>query len=165
MAKVNETLFPSLEAEHQTFNEYDFFDYNRLTLQDVGADEYYMGRPVLSEVSEVTFDNDGVEQRKYRCQLFLVDDDAEEFLQINITLKEAGDVQHSLHYKSSAYKLIGGIMETLQKGWTQDHNIITQVNLSEYREFLNTKESMTIFIQEEQGTNFEYLTFKVTEVQ
>ena len=171
MTKVETPQFTGLIAEYQEDNSYDFFDYNRLTPQDIGGDEYYQGRPVLSEVSEQTFENDdGTKRTTYRCQLFLVDDDAEEFLQININLKQAGDIQKNLHHKSMAYKLIAGIMETIQKGWSQDHNFITQTNLKEFRDYINKLNSMTIFIREETGTDntgreFVYYPFKITEVQ
>ena len=165
MAKVNlDNLFPSLEAEQKEYQDYDFFEYQRKTLEDIGADEYYMGRPVLSDVAEVTFDNDGEEQKRHRCQLFLVDDDAEEFLQVNVNLKEAGDIQHNLHFKSSAYKLIAGIMEQIQPGWAENNNFITQTNLKEYRDYLASCESMTIFIREETGS-MNYYSFKVTDLQ
>lgn len=168
MATIKETNldnpFTSLDAGYVEQTNYDFFDYQRRSLADIGPDEYYMGKPVLSDVHEVTFDNDGEEQKRNRCQLWLVDDDAEEFLQINISLKEAGDIQHSLHYKSSAYKLIAGIMEQIQPGWAEDHNVINQVDLKEYRDYLEGKESMTILIREENGSNFDYMTFKVTDL-
>ena len=163
--KVNDT-FPGLIGEYVEEQERDyFFDYNRKTLNDIGADEYYQGKPKLSEVHEVSFDNDGREEKRHRCQLFLIDDEAEEFLQININLKAPGDIQKGVHYKSSLYKLIGGIMEQIQPGWTQDHNMIAQTNLAEFRRYINELESMTVFIREEAGSNFDYYTFKVTEVQ
>ena len=171
MAKIeaNHTVndaFPGLIGEYVEEQEReDFWDYNRKTLTDIGADEYYMGKPKLSEVQEVTFDNDGAEEKRNRCQLYLIDEEEEEFLQININLKAPGDIQKGVHHKSSLYKLIGGIMEQIQPGWTQEHNMIVQTNLAEFRRYINDLDSMTVFIQEEQGTNFEYLTFKVTEVQ
>ena len=168
MAKIEtETndLFPGLIGDYVEENDNDFFTYQRRTLQDIGAEEYYQGKPKLSEVQEVTFDNDGVEETRHRCQLWLIDEEEEEFLQININLKAPGDIQKSLHYKSSAYKLIGGIMEQLQPGWTQDHNMITQTNLAEFRRYIDGLESMTVFIRELEGNGFTYLSFQITEVQ
>ena len=161
----NANPFESLVGDYIEEQDNSFFDYNRVTLLDIGPEEYYMGKPRLSNVEEVTFDNDGVEETRHRCQLWLVDDDAEEYLQININLKAPGDIQKALHYKSSAYKLIAGIMEQLQPGWSQNHNVIVKTDLSEIRGFLEAKESMTIAIHEIEGSDFSYLSFSVKEIK
>lgn len=158
-------IFESLVGDYVEQQDNDFFDYERVTLQDLGDGEFYEGKPRLSPVQEVTFDEDGEEVKRYRCQLWLIDDDAEEYLQVNINLKAPGDIQKALHYKSSAYKLIGGIMEQLQPGWTQSHNVIVKTDLSEIRDFLEEKESMTIAIHELEGSDFSYLSFSVNEVK
>ena len=158
-------IFESLVGDYVEQQDNDFFDYNRVTLQDLGDGEFYEGKPRLSQVQEVIYDNDGEEEIRHRCQLWLIDDDAEEYLQININLKAPGDIQKTLHYKSSAYKLIAGIMEQLQPGWSQNHNVIVKTDLSEIREFLESKESMTIAIHELEGSGFSYLSFSVKEVK
>ena len=169
MAKVNnnlDSLFPSLEASHKEENDvdYDFFDFERLTLGDIGDGEHYQGKPVLSDVSSVTFDEDGQEITKYRCQLWLVDYEAQEFLQINLNLKNSTDVQVNVHYKSQLYKLVGGINEQLSPGWTQANNYIDRVDLSEIRDYVNKLKSMTIRAREVHGT-FDYYTYAVKEIQ
>ena len=110
-----------------------------------------------------------VEEGKYQCSLWLVDYDDEEYLEIRLNPKQEGDIQQGIHYKSQLYKLIAGIMETIQQGWSQDHNVITRINLSEFREYLANKETMVIEIREESFTNAEgdlvnYYPFEVTEI-
>ena len=165
MAKVNDNPFQSLIGDYVEEQDNSFFDYQRITLQDLGADEYYQGKPQLSEVTSVTFDNDGESEVKHRCQLWLIDDAEEEYLQVNINLKAPDDVQKGVHYKSSLYKLVGGIMEQITPGWTQENNIIVQTNLKEFRDYINELESMTIKTREEEGSDFSYLTFTITEIQ
>ena len=167
-----EELFPDMEASFKEDNgtDYSFFDYNRIRPVDIGGDEYYQGKPVLGEVSEQTFNNDdGTETKRIRCSLWLVDDDAEEYLEINLNPKAVGDIQTNIHHKSMLYKLIAGVMETIQRGWSQDHNYINRFNLSNIRDYLSKKESMTILLREESfvngnGEEVVFYPFKVTEI-
>lgn len=156
--ETKQVTFKSLEAEYQEQDDVSFFEYERKTLADIGDGEFYEGKPHLLNISDYTFDEDGQEVTKYRTQLCLVDEDEEEFLQININLKSNEDVQRGVHFKSSLYKLVGGIMEQQQPGWTQKHNIITSVSVKEFKEFIDGLESMTVEIKEVTGS-FNYFTF------
>ena len=173
MAKVEteqNNLFPSMEATYkeENVNDYNFFDYKRIKPSEIGGDEYYMGRPVLGEVRESNFNEEGG-PKKYQCSFWLVDDDMEEYLEINLNPKMDGDLQKNIHSKSMLYKLIAGIMETMQKGWSQEHNFINQFDLKEIRNYLSKKESMTILLREESfvknnGETVTFYPFKVTEI-
>lgn len=156
----NKVVFESLEADYVEQEDLSFFEYERKTLADIGDGEFYEGKPQLMNISDYTFDEDGEEVTKHRTQLVLIDEDAEEFLQININLKSSDDIQRGVHMKSSLYKLVGGIMEGQTPGWTQTHNVLTSVSIKEFQEFINGLESMTVEIKEVEGS-FSYFTFIV----
>ena len=183
MARIEETqadLFSSMEAsfveEQEQINDYSFFDYpNRLKPRDIyeesGEGAMYMGKPVLGEVREQEFTDDatGRTTKRIRCSFWLVDDDAEEYLEINLNPKVNDDLQRNIHPKSMLYKLIAGVMETIQRGWAEEHNYINQFDLSELREYLAKKESMTIQLREESflknGETITFYPFKVTSIE
>lgn len=175
MAKVNNDLnnvFSSLDATFKEETNYDFFDYpTRLKPADIGGDEYYNGRPVLGEVREQEFTDEktGNTTKRIMCAFWLVDDEEQEYLEINLNPKMNSDLQKNIHSKSMLYKLLAGVMETIQPGWSQENNFIKQFDLSEIREYLSNKNSMTILLREEsfmnnRGEQVTFYPFKVTEI-
>jgi hypothetical protein len=82
-------------------------------------------------------------------------------LEININVKQKGDVQTNVHNASSLYALIGGIQNLSNPQWTTMFNRIKSVDLSEWETYINKKESMEVQIVEKQGSNFSYNSFKI----
>jgi hypothetical protein len=131
-------------------------------LNELEDQDEYEGRPLLLPVETVQFDEE--EDPKYRARLLLIDDEAEEYLQININLKQKGDVQTNVHNASSLYALIGGIQNLSNPQWTSMFNRIKRVDLTEWETYINSKETMTVEIKEKQGSNFSYNSFRVTDL-
>ena len=156
---VNE--LPSVEADYveETSNDYDWYSYTRINLNELEDGDEYEGRPLLLPVEVVQFDEE--EDPKYRARLLLIDDEAEEYLQINLNLKQKGDIQTNVHNASSLYALIGGIQNLSNPEWTQLFNRIKKVDLSEWETYINSKESMEVKIVEKTGSNFNYNSFKI----
>lgn len=155
---------PSVEADfvEETGMDYDWYSYTRINLNELDDGDEYEGRPLLLPVEVVQFDEE--EDPKYRARLLLIDDEAEEYLQINLNLKENGDVQTNVHNASSLYALIGGIQNLSNPQWTQMFNRIKKVDLSEWEEYINNKESMTVEIVTKSGSNFTYNSFRITSL-
>ena len=155
---------PSVEADfvEETGSDYDWYSYTRINLNELEDQDEYEGRPLLLPVEVVQFDEE--EDPRYRSRLLLIDDDGEEYLQININLKQKGDVQTNVHNASSLYALIGGIQNLSNPQWTTMFNRIKKVDLSEWETYINSKESMTVEIIEKQGSNFSYNSFRITEL-
>jgi hypothetical protein len=107
---------------------------------------------------------DEEEDPRYRSRLLLIDDEGEEYLQININLKQKGDIQTNVHNASSLYALIGGIQNLSNPQWTNMFNRIKRVDLTEWEDYINSKETMTVEIKEKQGSNFSYNSFRVTDL-
>ena len=152
---------PSVEADfvEETGADYDWYSYTRINLNELEDQDEYEGRPLLLPVEVVQFDEE--EDPRYRARLLLIDDEAEEYLLININLKQRGDVQTNVHNASSLYALIGGIQNLSNPQWTTMFNRIKRVDLSEWETYINKKESMEVQIVEKQGSNFSYNSFKI----
>lgn len=160
-----QTGLPSVEAEYveETNAQYgDWYLYERIRLNELGDGDEYMGKPLLLPVETVQFDEE--EDPRYRARLLLIDDDEEEYLEININVKQKGDVQTNVHNASSLYALIGGIQNLSNPQWTTMFNRIKKVDLSEWETYLNSKESMTVEIITKSGSNFTYNSFRITDL-
>lgn len=155
---------PSVEADfvEETGADYDWYSYTRINLNELDDGDEYEGRPLLLPVEVVQFDEE--EDPRYRSRLLLIDDEGEEYLQININLKQKGDIQTNVHNASSLYALIGGIQNLSNPQWTTMFNRIKKVDLSEWETYLNSKESMTVEIVEKSGSNFTYNSFRITQL-
>ena len=155
---------PSVEADfvEETGMDYDWYSYTRINLNELDDGDEYEGRPLLLPVEVVQFDEE--EDPRYRSRLLLIDDEGEEYLQINLNLKQKGDVQTNVHNASSLYALIGGIQNLSNPQWTQLFNRIKRVDLSEWETYINNKETMTVEIVTKSGSNFTYNSFRITDL-
>ena len=155
---------PSVEADfvEESDNYGEWYSYVRINLNELDNGDEYLGKPLLLPVETVQFDED--EDPRYRARLLLIDDDAEEYLQINLNLKQKGSVQTNVHNASSLYALIGGIQNLSNPQWTQMFNRIKKVNLEEWEDYINSKKEMNIVIVEKSGSSFTYNSFRVTSL-
>ena len=161
--KVDQGL-PSVEADfvEETTTYGEWYLYERIRLNELGDGDEYIGKPLLLPVETVQFDEE--EDPRYRARLLLIDDDEEEYLEININVKQKGDVQTNVHNASSLYALIGGIQNLSNPQWTTMFNRIKKVDLSEWEEYINKKESMTVEIVTKEGSSFSYNSFRITDL-
>ena len=161
--KTGKISMPGVEADYvEEAEPQDWYSYLRVNLKDLEDGDEYTGKPLLTNVETVTFDNDGEEQIRHRCRLILVDDEMEEYLQININLKKSGEIQENVHKQSSLFALIGSLRECGgDKDWFKKNNRIRKVDLQDWIDYLDTVPSMTIRVYEKAGSNFVYNSFKV----
>ena len=153
---------PQIEADYvEEDMTGEWYAYTRASLNDFSDGDEYEGKPLLLPVEKVQFDDDQV---RYRARLLLIDDEEEEYLQINLNVKQDSNIQTNVHNLSSLYSLIGGIQNLNNPGWTKKYNRIKKVDLSEWEEYINSKESMTVEIQAKQGSNFSYNSFRITDL-
>ena len=154
---------PQIEADYvEEDMTGEWYSYTRASLNDFSDGDEYEGKPLLLPVEKVQFDDDQV---RYRARLLLIDDVEEEYLQINLNVKQDSNIQTNVHNLSSLYALIGGIQNLNNPGWTKKYNRIKRVDLSEWEAYINSKESMTVEIQAKSGSNFTYNSFRVTNLE
>ena len=154
---------PQIEADYvEEDMTGEWYSYTRASLNDFTDGDEYEGKPLLLPVEKVQFDDD---QIRYRARLLLIDDEEEEYLQINLNVKQDSNIQTNVHNLSSLYALIGGIQNLNNPGWTKKYNRIKKVDLTEWEEYINSKESMTVEIIAKSGSNFTYNSFRVTNLE
>lgn len=158
-----QTSLPFVEGEYvEEDNHGEWYSYVRISLSEMEDGDTYSGKPLLLPVESVQFDEE--DSPKYRSRLLLIDDEAEEYLQININLKSKDDVQTNVHNASSLYALIGGIQNLSNPQWTRTFNRIKSVKLSEWETYLASKETMTVRIVAKEGNGFNYNSFIILEL-
>ena len=159
-----QTGLPSVEADfvEETDNYGEWYSYTRIALSELEDGDEYEGKPLLLPVEEMIFDDE--DKPTYRARLLLIDDEAEEYLQINLNLKSKDEVQTNVHNASSLYALIGGIQNLSNPQWTSLFNRITRVDLEEWRTYIDSKESMNVRIVEKSGSSFTYNSFRITSL-
>ena len=159
-----QTGLPSVEADYveESSMNGEWYAYQRVRLNEYEDGDEYEGKPILLPVESVKFDEE--EEPRYRARLLLIDDEEEEYLEINLNVKQKGDVQTNVHNASSLYALIGGIQNLSNPQWTSMFNRIKRVDLSEWEDYINSKESMTVEIVTKSGSNFTYNSFRITDL-
>lgn len=153
---------PTVEGEKVEENEqFDntWYDYERINLSELEDGEQWKGRPLMLPIEKVQWDPE--DKPKYRCRLVLIDDDLKTYVQINLNLKSEDTIQHNVHIRSMLFALIGGIYEINTPGWTSMYNRIKEVDVNQWRDFINNLESMKIEAKTMNGNGFDYNTFRV----
>lgn len=159
----SQDVLPIIEADYVEENYTgEWYNYLRINLSELEDGDEYEGKPLLTEIEKVQFDEE--EAPQYRCRLLLLDDENEEYLQINIKVKSTNDVQTNIHHASTLYALLASINDLNNPGWSSNFNHIKSVNLEDWRNYLDNKELMSIKVVEKTGSNFTYNSFRVTSL-
>ena len=159
-----QSSLPSVEADFIEETEpQDWYDYVRINLNELEDGDEYWGRPCLTDIETVQFDEE--EQPKHRCRLLIIDDDEQEYLQININLKTADPVQSNVHNASGLYALIAGLQNLQDPKWSSRYNRIRKVNIEDWQNYVNNLEEMSIKVVTKSGSSFTYNSFRISEAK
>ena len=157
-----QTSLPSVEADFVEETEaQDWYDYLRINLNELEDGDEYWGRPFLTDIQEVQFDEE--EKPRHRCRLLIIDDDEQEYLQININLKTSDTIQTNVHNASALYALIAGLQNLQDPKWSTKFNRIRKVNLEDWINYVNDLESMNVKVVTKDGSSFTYNSFRIIE--
>lgn len=158
-----QSIFTSTELDYEEIVEIPD-GYEKAELKDFEDGTIITGRPEMSSVSSFTFDYDGEEKTVNRFKLFLFKDDEQIYVEINVNLKNEGDIHKNIRKGSVLFDFLTSILELENAGTVGKSNIIRNVNLKEYREFVNRLSEMSIEVKEKTGTYIFY-SFIVRDVQ
>ena len=111
--------------------------YEKAELKDFEDGKLLRGRPEMSSVTSYTFDDDGEEKTINRFKLYIFQDEDQLYIEINVNLKNDGDIHKNIRKGSVLFDFITSILELENAGSVGKSNIIRNVNLKEYREFVN----------------------------
>ena len=158
-----QSIFASTELDYEEI--VDIPDgYEKAELKDSEDGTLITGRPEMSSVTSYTFDDDGEEKTVNRFKLFIFKDDEQLYVEINVNLKNDGDIHKNIRKGSVLFDFITSVLELENAGSVGKSNIVRNVNLAEYREFVNRLSEMTIQVKEKSAT-YVYYSFIVRDVK
>ena len=160
---TRQTIFTGTELDFEEIVEIPD-GYEKAELKDFQDGTLITGRPEMSSVTSYTFDDDGEEKTVNRFKLFIFKDDEKIYVEINVNLKNDGDIHKNIRKGSVLFDFITSILELENAGSVGKSNILRNVNLAEYRDFVNRLAEMTIQVKERSGT-YTYYSFTVRDVQ
>ena len=158
-----QTIFTGTELDYEEIVDIPEGD-EKAELKDFQDGTLITGRPEMSSVTSYTFDYDGEEKTVNRFKLFIFKDDEKVYVEINVNLKNDGDLHKNIRKGSVLFDFITSILELENAGSVGRSNILRNVNLAEYREFVNRLGEMTIQVKEKTGS-YIYYSFIVRDVQ
>ena len=159
---TRQTIFTGTELDFEEIVEIPD-GYEKAELKDFQDGTLITGRPEMSSVTSYTFDDDGEEKTVNRFKLFIFKDDEKIYVEINVNLKNDGDIHKNIRKGSVLFDFITFILELENPGSVGKSNILRNVNLAEYREFVNRLGEMTIQVKEKTGS-YVYYSFIVRDV-
>ena len=158
-----QSIFTSTELDYEEI--VDIPDgYEKAELKDFEDGATITGRPEMSSVTSYTFDDDGEEVTINRFKLFIFKDEEQLYVEINVNLKNDGDIHKNIRKGSVLFDFLTSILELENAGTVGKSNIIRNANLSEYREFVNRLSEMSIEVKEKSGT-YVFYSFLVRDVK
>ena len=160
---TKQTIFAGTQLDYEEIVEIPD-GYEKAELKDFEDGKLLTGRPEMSSVTSYTFDDDGEEKSVNRFILYIFQDDDQLYIEINVNLKNDGDIHKNIRKGSVLFDFITSILELENAGSVGKSNIIKKINLKEYREFVNRLGEMTIQVKEKTGS-YVYYSFMVRDVQ
>ena len=160
---TKQTIFTGTELDYEEIVEIPE-GYEKAELKDFEDGTLITGRPEMASVSSFTFDDDGEEKTVNRFKLYIFQDANQLYVEINVNLKNDGDIHKNVRKGSVLFDFLTSILELENAGSVGKSNILRNVDLSEYREFVNRLSEMTIQVKERSGT-YTFYSFIVREVQ
>ncbi len=160
---TKQTIFTGTELDYEEIVEIPE-GYEKAELKDFEDGTLITGRPEMASVTSFTFDDDGEEKTVNRFKLYIFQDADQLYVEINVNLKNDGDIHKNVRKGSVLFDFLTSILELENAGSVGKSNILRNVNLSEYREFVNRLSEMTIQVKERSGT-YTFYSFIVRDVQ
>ena len=151
-------------------------NYGQLRLSDLDDGEIYSGKPLISDIQTVEFeelddagvvklDDDGniITRTIHKIRLVILDEIEETYLDININLKSKEPVVKQIRKGSVLFDFIQSILELENKGCTEGKNIFRNVNLQQFIDFVGDLKTIGIKNVERYG-RFNFNSFYVVQV-
>ena len=160
-------IFKGLEEGYENINTLDIpEDYSKYYLSHFSQNDTYTGKPILSSPFSYQFEdkNTGEMVKKTACKLCLIDDENEEYLDINLNLKKEDDIQENIFKGAVLFDFIASMRELEEPGCMEGFNVFKKMNLKSIRDVINDWDSLTIKILERTGT-YEYHSFQVLKAE
>lgn len=156
-------------VEMETVEEPDYAEipetYERTKLSDMADEETFTGKPYLTKVNTIEFDNNEITQ----VTLTIIDNISEEALVANFKVNEKSNIQQKVHHRSKLFKFVKTLMRSC--GIEKEGNQMTNLDLNKVRSVVNRLSSMTVeaetnsFPDKETGDEISYNNLNVLNVK
>ncbi len=167
-AKEQTSLF-TLDLDYEEVLEIPE-DYLQVKLSELEDKEVFTGKPQISGILKSEYD-DGVDENGnektkivYRLRMVLVNDEEEQYLDININLKANSYQVETIRKGSVLFDFVQSILEIENKGRTKGKNVMHNVNLKQFTDFINNNvQTMAVKNLERHG-KFNFNSFQVVKI-
>lgn len=172
-------MFEEQESKQSMFNvEMDFEeiievpdDFLQVRLSDLGDKEMFTGKPQVSgittrEFETDQFDDDGnpVMRKVHQIRMVLVNNEEEQYLDININLKAPTYDLKVIRKGSVLFDFIQSILEIENKGSTTGKNVFRNVNLKQFTDFINNSVRVMTVKNIERHGRYNFNSFYVVKI-
>ena len=147
-------------------------DYLQVRLSEMEDKEVFAGKPQISGIitSEFDLDNEFDEEGNpktrtvHKLRMVVVNDDEEQYLDININLKKADYHVDAIRKSSVLFDFVQSILEIENKNSTKGKNIFRNVNLKQFTDFINNNVQTIAIKNLERKGNFNFNSFYVVKI-
>ena len=147
-------------------------DYLQVRLSEMEDKEVFSGKPQISGIitseyeSDDQFDDDGNPKVRvvHKLRMVLVNDDDEQYLDININLKKPDYKVPAIRKGSVLFDMVQSILEIENKGSTKGKNVFRNVNLKQFTDFINNNVKEMSVKNLERNGNFRFNSFYVVKI-
>ena len=143
MSNDRQSIFTSTQLDYEEIVEIPE-GYEKAELKDFEDGTLITGRPQMSSVTSYTFDYDGEEKTVNRFKLFIFKDDEQLYVEINVNLKNDGDLHKNIRKGSVLFDFLTSILELENAG-----SVVQSANpmLSEMLTLPNTVSLLTDYLK------------------
>lgn len=135
MSNDRQSIFTSTQLDYEEIVEIPE-RYEKAELKDFEDGTLITGRPQMSSVTSYTFDYDGEEKTVNRFKLFIFKDDEQLYVEINVNLKNDGDLHKNIRKGSVFFDFLTSILELENAGSVGKSNVVRNVDLADTENLL-----------------------------
>lgn len=146
-------------------------DFLQVRLSEMEDKEVFIGKPQISgiltnEYETDEFNEDGTVKMRtvHKLHLVLVNNDEEQYLDININLKAPNYKVETIRKGSVLFDFIQSILEIENKGSTKGKNIFRNVNLKQFTDFINNNVKVMAVRNIERTGRFNFNSFQIVKI-
>ncbi len=132
---TKQTIFTGTELDYEEIVEIPE-GYEKAELKDFEDGTLITGRPEMASVTSFTFDDDGEEKTVNRFKLYIFQDADQLYVEINVNLKNDGDIHKNVRKGSVLFDFLTSILELENAGSVGKSNILRNVDLSTFYSFI-----------------------------
>lgn len=143
-------------------------DYLQVRLSEMENKEVFTGKPQMSgimtrefETDQFNDDGEPIMRKVHQIRMVLVNDDEEQYLDININLKAPTYELKVIRKGSVLFDFVQSILEIENKGSTSGKNIFRNVNLKQFTDFINNNVEVMSVRNIERTGRFNFNSFYV----